>query len=34
MHELQQVAGAQHDAYLSAKFGVVIESSPFKVNDH
>ena len=32
MQELQRVAGGQHDAYLSAKFSVVIESSPFKVN--
>ena len=32
MRELQRVAGAQHDAYLSAKFSVAIESSPFKVN--
>ena len=32
MQELQRVAGGQHDAYLSAKFTVVIESSPFKVN--
>ena len=30
MRELQRVAGEQHDAYLSAKFGVAIESSPFK----
>jgi HD-GYP domain-containing protein (c-di-GMP phosphodiesterase class II) len=32
MRELQRVAGAQHDAYLSAKFSRAIESSPFKVN--
>jgi HD-GYP domain-containing protein (c-di-GMP phosphodiesterase class II) len=32
MRELQRVAGAQHDAYLSAKFSVVVESSPFKAS--
>ena len=32
MRELQRVAGGQHDAYLSAKFAVAIENSPFKVN--
>jgi HD-GYP domain-containing protein (c-di-GMP phosphodiesterase class II) len=32
MRELQRVVGAQHDAYLMAKFAVLIESSPFKVN--
>jgi HD-GYP domain-containing protein (c-di-GMP phosphodiesterase class II) len=31
MKELQRVAGGQHDAYLSAKFSVAIESSPFRV---
>jgi HD-GYP domain-containing protein (c-di-GMP phosphodiesterase class II) len=34
MRELQRVAGGQHDAYLSAKFSVAIESSVFKVNGH
>jgi len=32
MQELQRVAGGQHDAYLTAKFSVAVESSPFKVN--
>jgi HD-GYP domain-containing protein (c-di-GMP phosphodiesterase class II) len=32
MQELQRVAGSQHDAYLSAKFRIAIEASPFKVN--
>ena len=32
MRELARVAGAQHDSYLSAKFSVAIENSPFKVN--
>jgi hypothetical protein len=32
MRELQRVAGEQHDAYLTAKFTVAIESSLFKAN--
>jgi len=34
MRELQLVAGTQHDAYLTAKFGIAVEDSPFKVNGH
>jgi HD-GYP domain-containing protein (c-di-GMP phosphodiesterase class II) len=34
MQELQEVAGTQHDAYLSAKFRIAVENSPFKVNGH
>jgi len=32
MRELQRVAGEQHDPYLTARFAVAIESSPFKAS--
>jgi HD-GYP domain-containing protein (c-di-GMP phosphodiesterase class II) len=34
MQELHRVAGSQHDAYISEKFRLVIESSRFKVDGH
>jgi HD-GYP domain-containing protein (c-di-GMP phosphodiesterase class II) len=32
MRELHRVAGSQHDAYLSGKFGIAVRNSVFKVN--
>jgi hypothetical protein len=33
MHVLHEVAGAQHDPYITEKFASLIEASPFRAED-